>query len=286
MSKGYIVIAQNNAEHDYLEMTYALALSLKATQQENAICVCVDEYTKTLITEKHEKAFDHIVDIPWGDLSGDDNWKIHNKWKYIHMSPFDETIILDSDMLFTHSVDHWWDYLATKDLWCCTNVKTFRGEDVTSDFYRKKFTELELPDVYSNFTYFKKTQPAFEFFRMVEIIMTHWNVYYDKFLKGTGQNWMSADIAFALAVKLLDIEETACDYDIKDVPTFVHMKSHVQNIPANKISSIWTNSISSEVTDTLEVRIGNYIQNLPVHYVHKEWLTQDKIKKYEDALND
>ena len=43
MSKGYIVIAQNNEEHDYLEMTYALALSLKATQKENAICVCLDE---------------------------------------------------------------------------------------------------------------------------------------------------------------------------------------------------------------------------------------------------
>ena len=78
-------------------MTYALALSLKATQQENAICVCVDEYTKTLITEKHEKAFDHIVDIPWGrPFEDDDNLKIHNK-RYIHMSPFDETIILDSD---------------------------------------------------------------------------------------------------------------------------------------------------------------------------------------------
>ena len=29
MSRGYIVIAQNNNEFDYLEMTYALALSLK-----------------------------------------------------------------------------------------------------------------------------------------------------------------------------------------------------------------------------------------------------------------
>ena len=73
MSKGYIVIAQNNTEHDYLEMTYALALSLKATQQENAICVCVDEHTKSLITEKHEKVFDHIVDIPWSDIAGNDN---------------------------------------------------------------------------------------------------------------------------------------------------------------------------------------------------------------------
>ena len=284
MSKGYIVIAQNNNEYDYLEMTYALALSLKLTQQENAICVCVDEYTKSLIQDKHRKVFDHIVDIPWGDVSGESNWKIHNKWKYIHMSPFDESIILDSDMLFTKSVDHWWNYLSKKDVWCCTNVKTFRGEDVTSDFYRKKFTELDLPDVYSNFTYFKKTELSFEFFKMVELIMTHWNVYYDKFLKGIGQNWMSADIAFALAVKLLDIEEETCDYDIKDVPTFVHMKSNVQNIPEDKISSIWTNSISSDVLDNLSVYIGNYYQDLPIHYVHKEWMTQDKITKYEKAL--
>jgi len=138
MSKGYIVIAQNNEEHDYLEMTYALALSLKATQKENAICVCLDEYTKSLVQDKHRKVFDHIVDIPWNDDAGTDKWKIHNKWKYIHMSPFDESIILDSDMLFSKSVDHWWNYLQKRDVWCCTNVKTFRGEDITSDFYRKK----------------------------------------------------------------------------------------------------------------------------------------------------
>ena len=285
MSRGYIVIAQNNAEHDYLEMTYALALSLKATQKENAICVCVDEYTRSLITKKHENIFDHIVDIPWADAAGDSNWKIHNKWKYIHMSPFDETIILDSDMLFSKPVDHWWDYLQKRDVWCCTNVKTFRGEDVTSDYYRTKFTQLELPDVYSNFTYFKKTQPAYEFFRMVELIMTHWNMYYDKFLKGIGQNWMSADVAFALAVKLLDKEDDFCDYNIKDVPTFVHMKSYVQNVPHNKISSIWSNSIQSDIADDLTINIGNYTQDLPVHYVHKEWLTTDKIKLYEKVLD-
>ena len=42
---------------------------------------------------------------------------------------------------------------------------------------------------------------------------------------------MSADIAYALAIQLLDIEAETCDYDIKDVPTFVHMKSMVQNVP-------------------------------------------------------
>lgn len=285
MSKGYIAIAQNNKDCDYLNLAYAMALSIKATQKINNICICVDEHTKSLIEDKHRRVFDHIVDIPWGDVSGDDNWKIHNKWKYIHMSPFKESIILDTDMVFTHSVDHWWDYLSKKDLWVCTNAKTFRNEDITDDYYRKKFTQLQLPNAYSNFTYFKESSTAHEFFRMVEIIMTHWNVYYDKFMKGTGQNWMSADLAFALAIRLLDLEDEVCNYDIKDVPTFVHMKSFVQNIPYNKISSDWTQSLTSQLSDDLKVRVANYEQSLPFHYVEKNWMTDEKIKQYESVLN-
>jgi len=284
MSRGYIAIAQNNEEHDYLKMAYAMALSLKATQKENQFCVCVDENTKLEMKDKYKEVFDYVVDIPWNDDAGNDKWKIHNKWKYPHMSPFKESIILDTDMVFTHSVDHWWDYLSKKDMWVCTNVKTFRNEDVVDDYYRKKFTQLELPNVYSNFTYFKESETTFEFFRMVEIIMTHWNVYYDKFMKGTGQNWMSADLAYALAVRLLDLENEVCDYDIKDVPTFVHMKSFVQNIPQHKISSIWTQSLTSQLSDDLKVRVANYEQSLPFHYVEKDWMTDKKIQQYEKVL--
>lgn len=284
MSRGYIAIAQNNEEHDYLKMAYAMALSLKATQKENQFCVCVDENTKLAMKDKYKEVFDYVVDIPWNDDAGNDKWKIHNKWKYPHMSPFKESIILDTDMVFTHSVDHWWDYLSKKDMWVCTNVKTFRNEDVVDDYYRKKFTQLELPNVYSNFTYFKESETTFEFFRMVEIIMTHWNVYYDKFMKGTGQNWMSADLAYALAVRLLDLENEVCDYDIKDVPTFVHMKSFVQNIPQHKISNIWTQSLTSQLSDDLKVRVANYEQSLPFHYVEKDWMTDKKIQQYEKVL--
>ena len=284
MSRGYIAIAQNNEEHDYLKMAYAMALSLKATQKENQFCVCVDENTKLAMKDKYKEVFDYVVDIPWNDDAGSDKWKIHNKWKYPHMSPFKESIILDTDMVFTHSVDHWWDYLSKKDMWVCTNVKTFRNEDVVDDYYRKKFTQLELPNVYSNFTYFKESETTFEFFRMVEIIMTHWNVYYDKFMKGTGQNWMSADLAYALAVRLLDLENEVCDYDIKDVPTFVHMKSFIQNIPQHKISSVWTQSLTSQLSDDLKVRVANYEQSLPFHYVEKDWMTDKKIQQYEKVL--
>ena len=285
MSRGYICIAQNTADHDYLSMTYAMALSLKATQDVNNICVCVDNDTRALLTGKHYEVFNEIVTIPWhDDAQYHPTWKIQNKWKYAHMTPFDETIILDSDVVFTEKVDHWWSYLGKKDFWACTNVKTFRGENVTSDYYRKKFTHHKLPNVYTNFTYFKQSELTYEITRMTEFIMKNWNKFYELYLLGEGQNWISADLAYALAIQILGVENETCHNDIPDVPTFVHMKSFVQNININKINADWTKSITSHVSDDLVVTIGNYRQEVPVHYVEKHWMTDEKIKIYEKVL--
>ena len=94
---------------------------------------------------------------------------------------------------------------------------------------------------------------------------------------------MSADVAYALAIQLLDIEEETCDYSIKDVPTFVHMKSMIQNVPVNQIESNWTKSITSELGDDLQVKIGNFTQTLPLHYVEKDWMDSSKIAQLERA---
>lgn len=285
MSRGYITIAQNTADNDYLKMSYGLALSLKATQKENNICLCVDEDTKAKLEPKHYEVFTDIVPIPWYDhAKHEPSWKIQNKWKYTYMTPYDETVILDSDVVFTEDISHWWDFMGKKDVWACTNVKTFRGEDVTSRFYRKKFDAFNLPDIYSNFTYFKQSDLTYEVFKLVEVIMNNWNVYYEQFLKGVGQQWLSADLAYALAIKLLDAEDETTNTFIKDMPTFVHMKSHVQNIPNTKIDNDWTKSITSSLNDDLSVTVGNYKQTLPFHYVEKNWMDDMKISKYEKVL--
>jgi hypothetical protein len=262
-----------------------MALSLKATQKINNVCLCVDAPTKSMLTGKHYAVFDDIVSIPWhDDAQYKPTWKIHNKWKYSHMTPFDETIILDSDVVFTENIDHWWSYLSKRDFWACTNVKTFRGENITGDYYRKKFTDSNLPNIYTNFTYFKQSDLTYEITRMVEFIMKNWNEFYKKFLQGVGQEWLSADLAYALAIRLLDVENETCDNTIKDVPTFVHMKSFVQNININKINADWTKSLTSQLSDDLSVTIGNFRQEVPVHYVEKHWMTEEKIKTYERFL--
>ena len=100
MSKGYITIAQNSDNVDYLTQAYALALSIKNTQSGvNNISVVVDEATKKKVLPKHTQVFDNIITMPWQDDAQDATWKINNKWKVYFCTPYDETVLLDSDMI-------------------------------------------------------------------------------------------------------------------------------------------------------------------------------------------
>ena len=183
MSQGYLVIAQNTYTEDYLRQAYALALSIKLTQSTvNNISVAVDEHTKQSIRSKHLKVFDNIIDIPWGDHASSESWKIHNKWKYLYMTPYDETVVLDTDMIFPTDVSRWWPALAQKDFWATTHVKTYRGETVTSDYYRKVFTANNLPNIYTAFWYFRKSDVTSRVFEMAQFIFNNWQKTFQKYI--------------------------------------------------------------------------------------------------------
>lgn len=282
MSRGYIVIAQNSGDVDYLQQAYALALNLKLTQSKvSNLTVCVDKETKKKITSRHKRVFDHIIDIPWNDDAHNTKWKINNKWKYYYMTPYDETVILDTDMMFPTDVSYWWDILSTKDVWATTNVRTFRGDLVTNDFYRKAFTENALPNIYTAFFYFKKSDTATDLFKMVEIVFQHWERFYFKYAPNSKPEWLSGDYAFAIAIKLLGIEHLVTNEKLNTVPTFIHMKSQIQNITRAKVNEDWTKSIPTYYVNCDNFKIGNFQQTLPVHYVQKDWLTKEMIQQME-----
>ena len=285
MTKGYIVIAQNNNAVDYLEQAYALALNLKLTQ--TVVCgltVCVDAKTRKLITAKHKKVFEHIVDIPWQDDAKDEQWKINNKWKYYYMTPYDETVILDTDMIFPTDVSHWWDIMSQRDVWATTKVRTYRGEVATSDYYREWFTKNNLPNVYTAFFYFKKSDLASELFAMIEIIFQHWQRMYFKYMPEGKPDWLSGDVAFALAMQILGIEHLCTRENIDTVPTFTHMKSMIQNIPHTNISEQWSQSLPTYYKSFDSFKIGSFQQMYPFHYVEKGWMDKQKIKQMEQAI--
>jgi len=280
MSKGYLILAQNSSSTDYVRMAYALALSIKGTQLGvNQVAIATNDE----VPEKYKTVFDHIVKIPWFDHAKNSTWKIENTWKFYYMTPFEETVVLDADMLFPTDISYWWDVLSSKDVWATNKPRTFRGEVITSTKYRQVHVSNDLPHFYIAFFYFKKSDLATELFKMTNIIFDNWERFYYTYLDETRPKFNSGDVAYALAIKLLGIENEC--FDTNSIPTFVHMKSALQNIDEKYISEDWTKSIPTYFTEDCKFKIGNYEQYLPFHYQIKEWLTDDMINKLERKID-
>lgn len=283
MSKGYIILAQNNDTVDYIRMAYALALSIKNTQTKvNTICLATDVPLNQL-PDKVKKIFDDIVPIPWTDHAKDAYWKIENTWKFYYMSPYDETVVLDADMLFPSDISDWWDILSKQDVWVTNKPRTYKGEIITSTIYRKTHVSNNLPHFYIAFFYFKKSLLAAELFKLTEIIFNNWEKFYYEFLDDTRPKNNSGDVAYALAIKLLGIENS-CFGNLDNLPTFVHMKGLIQNIDEKYISEDWTKHLPTYFKDDGTFMIGNYQQHLPFHYYVKSWLTDEMISILEKRV--
>lgn len=280
--RGFFTFAQNGT-HDYLRMAYALALSLKATQKENGF-LAVGVTPGTIVPEEYREVFDVVIEIPWGDGAAGSSWKLENEWKAFHMTPYKETIKLDCDMLFTQDISYWWDILSRKDFWSATTAMTYRNEVITSTACRESFVSCNLPNVYSAFTYFKQCDVAMEVFDMMDLITHNWDKFSWEFMgENRPKEGFSTDVALALAIKLTGNVDN-CTEPSMEFPTFVHMKTELQNWNHNFIPSEWCSVIPNFLTSDLQLKIANYRQNLPVHYHAKTFLTNDMIETMRKAL--
>lgn len=283
MSRGYITLAQNSGDTNYLEMAYALALSLKMTQSEVFnLTVVVTPGQKIL--DKYKPIFDHIIEVPDEDSDANETWKLKNKFKYLHISHYDETVVLDADMLFFQDVSHWWDIMAQQDMWFCTNPLNYKGNPIVGNYYRKVFEKNNLPDIYTAFMYFKKTQMSYEVFHMVEMITHNWTKFEFEFLSAERPKHFSGDVAFALALRLTGHEYEAINNNLQ-IPKFIHMKSRIQGWPhpIELTAEDWTRYTTPTFTPDLECKIGGYKIVDPLHYHVKGFLTKEIVKYYEKA---
>jgi len=281
-TKGYLILAQNSDSNDYVRMAYVLALSIKLSQDKvNSVCLVTDVVDS--VPYHYREAFDHIIEIPWYDDALKSEWKIENRWKIYHVTPYDETILLDADMLFLTNIDNRWKYFTENyDLFIASNVSTYRNEIVTENYYRKTFIDNNLPNTYSAFTYFKKSKLAEEFWTLVEIIVKNWKEFYDKFLLNSKPKHLSIDVVFALAIKILDIEESVTTKF--DYPIFVHMKSRIQNWYT--VTDNWMDYGGVYLTKQGSLKISNYQQTGIFHYTEKDFLNDYVEYVYENLYKE
>jgi len=269
--QGFVTFANNTDSTDYLELAYLQALNIKATQRNNQYAVICNLETHSLVTEKHQRVFDYIIPI---------DQQVTNPFAVeplvFYLTPFKETIKLESDLLFTRSIDHWWTAFRLRDVCLSTGAKTFFGTASKVRKYRELFDANQLPDVYNGLMYFRFTQTAKNFFSTAAEVFAHWDKIKTQ-LKNCDQP-ATTDTVYAITALILGSESVSIPS--LDFLNFVHMKSGFNGWSDTRP---WTETVMNE-RDGDVIRINNVNQFDPVHYYDKKYPTKELIKYYEHRI--
>lgn len=251
MNRGFVILAENTKNTDYISCAEILAMSIKKvmpnaniTLLSNGVSMC--------------SSFDYVIELPHGDLDPMGDWKLINDWQVYEASPYDYTIKLEADMFIPKDIDYWWDVLKNRDLVVCSKIRNYKQELSDVRYYRKFIDDNKLPDTYNAMTYFKKSDIAEKFYKQVRTIFENWDDY-KSILKCNVKEPATTDWVYAIASHNIGIEKTMLPNFNQF--SFVHMKKHINNCP----SEDWTESFVYECLSN-NVRIQTIPQLYPIHY--------------------
>lgn len=234
----------------------------------------VDAATSKDITEKHRKVFDFVIELDQ-DHAQHIDWKLNNEWQVFWLTPFKETIKLESDLLFTRSIDHWWSALQQRELVLSHGCRDHRQGISNSRKYRKVFDENHLPDVYNGLMYFRFSMTASKFFSAARDIFIEWDNVRDICLKNCRDPHPTTDVVYAIAANLIGPE--LVHMPSLDFMNFTHMKPNIQNWSDE---DPWQHHVVTEFDHGM-IRINNMNQYHPLHYQDKTFATDSMIEYYE-----
>ena len=274
--RGFLTIAQNTNDVDYLELAYLQALNIKVTQPDSLYAVIVDEFTKSQITDTQRRAFDYVITLELAEAENDE-WKLANDWQSFWLTPFKETIKLESDLLFPRNISHWWPALRLRNVVLSHGVVDLQQRLYTGNRYRKLFSDNNLPDVYNGMMYFRYSREATEFFTLARDVYRNWTEVRDFALTNIRDENPTTDVVYSIVSAMLEIEPYVPSLDFF---TFAHMKPGIQG---------WAES--TQIFDSVlvenelnELRINNVQQLQPVHYHDKKFKVKELIQDYEKHM--
>jgi len=206
MSKGILVFAHNNSEIDYVKQAAFLA---KRAEQYLSIPVSIVT-DKQSINDRYKDVFDKII---INDITVESSKKYFYNSAKTHkvldfknddrvlafdLSPYDETIVLDSDYVIADSIlknayDSAYDFLIYKD------AIDLASRD-TSEF--KFISETSVDFYWATCVFFRKTPENKIFFDLIQHIKENWQHYNSVFQ--LNRTVYRNDHAFSIAIHIMN----------------------------------------------------------------------------------
>jgi hypothetical protein len=286
MTSGVLMYAHNNSEIDYFKIACANALMVKRNLGKNTTLI-TDSGTyswgkKNLGGKLINECFEHIIEI-------DRNYSFENPrgfqdtshttktlqfynchhWKAYELSPYDETLFIDSDYLvMSDALNKCWDSVYDVMI----NKKIYSPYETIKIKY---LDDLGIELYWATAIFFRKSPLAETLFLLVKHIEENYQYYKD--LYGFRQGMYRNDNAFSIAIHTLNGFNSVNNI-VSELPIpGLLMSWDVNDI--NQIHGINDISIFSEK----ENEKGNYLlsrfKNTDIHIMNK-WA----INRHSDTL--
>jgi hypothetical protein len=212
MTKGVLIFAQNNSEIDYAKISLYTAMRVKEFLQ---VPVTLVTDSKDWLLDSQPTAadvFDQIISIDSdttqtkkfydGTLASKTlTWKNLNRADCYDLSPYDETLVIDSDYIISsNNLSAVWsspkNFLIYRD--------SFDLAQWRDDSSFRYLNQLSIPFYWATAFYFKKTQDTEAFFNLVKYIKQNWSYY--RALYNIDSTVFRNDFAFSIALNMMGEE--------------------------------------------------------------------------------
>ena len=209
MTRGVLIFAQNNSEIDYAKISLFAA---KRVKEYLGVPVSLITDSASWLKQSQpdaETVFDQIIEI-WTDTHQTKKfydgslaaktltWKNLSRVDCCFLSPYDETLVIDSDFIISSStLKNIWssqhDFLIYKDSFDLANWRDDRSF--------RYLNQHSIPFYWATAFYFKKTSATWAFFDLIKNIKLNWNYY--RLLYNIDSTVFRNDFAFSIAIHMM-----------------------------------------------------------------------------------
>lgn len=256
MTKGVLLFANNNEQVDYVKQAIFCAKRVK--KYTNLNVTLVTDSSDALEQYKfYTKYIDNVVAVEKstelqtrkfydGDTYKDATWKNHSRASCFDISPYDQTLVIDTDFIVSSNniercFDSRYDFLINRYAY---DLHTERD-----NIPELHVSNTSVPMYWATVFYFTKTQQNKMFFDLVEFIRDNWSYY--KLLYNFNSKTYRNDFAFSIAIHILS-NHTSIEQP-KVIPTLYMItdRDSLLDIQDDKISVLLSNE-GQDVAATLK----------------------------------
>ena len=187
MTKGILLYAFDNSQTEYGKIADLCAILVKRFMNKPSTVV-IDKNTTV-----DRSLFDTIIEIETTDWI-DNPWRNAQRHGYYTHSPYDQTIVMDTDYLvFNDRLNCLFDYVD--DIVLSNNAITPDGYPVNPD--EQRLTDTGIDMTWATLFYFRKGRVSEAFFKLTDYVRVHYSYFAELF--GVDPKRFRNDFVFSIA---------------------------------------------------------------------------------------